>query len=129
HGLCSEHVILPGEKKEEFEAVTTALFDEWQPITFTRALLVERLAVTFWKLQRAVRVERAWHHDPAEDAGIEVDRRASAVVEGGMNLLDRFPDQALHTLRSLSPGLDHLIGMWEALASAVDSGWNSRESH
>ena len=122
HGLCSEHVVLPGESHEAFDAHRGALFDEWQPATYTRALLVERMAVAAWKLTRATRVERARTYETAADVGRGVDDRAKGLIEGGMNLLGRFPDQALYSFRMLSPGLDHLIGLWEALAQAVESG-------
>ena len=129
HGLCAEHVIVPGESAAAFDAVRDALHGEWQPITFTRALLVERMAVAYWKLTRATRVERARTYETAADVGQGVDDRARGLIEGGMNLLPRFPDQALVTFRTLTPGLDHLIGLWEALARAVESGWTSQEEH
>ncbi len=129
HGLRAGEVILPGESQESFDAVRDALYGDWQPITFTRALLVERMAVAHWKLMRATRVERAWTYETAADVGQGVDDRARGLIEGGMDLLPRSPDQALHSFRMLAPGIDHLIGLWEALAEAVESGWTSKQAH
>ena len=68
HGLCAVHVILPGEREEEFDAERDAWFGDWQPITHTRAVLVERCAVANWKLRRAVRCEKARLYEVAADA-------------------------------------------------------------
>ena len=41
--------------REEFDAERDAWFGDWQPITHTRAVLVERCAVAHWKLEAAAR--------------------------------------------------------------------------
>src|SRR5579871_929306 len=129
HTLCSGKVTLPGESRERFEAHRGALFDEWQPITYSRALLVDRMAVASWKLMRATRMEHAWTYEVAADIGQGVDDRFRSLIDGGMSLLARRPDLALNNFRTLAPGLDHLVGLWEALAQAVESGWTSKEEH
>ena len=68
HGLRAVHVVLPGEREEEFDAERDAWFGDWQPITHTRAVLVERCAVANWKLRRAVRCEKARLYEVAADA-------------------------------------------------------------
>src|SRR5579871_3600224 len=129
HTLCSGEVTLPGESRERFEAHRGALFDVWQPVTYTRALLVDRMAVASWKFMRATRMEHAWTYEIAADIGQGVDDRARSLIDGGMNLLARYPDQALAGFRMLAPGQDHLIGLWEALEKAIESGWTSKEEH
>src|SRR6185437_8690496 len=69
HGLCSPHVALPGEDPAQFDAWRGALHGEWQPVTFTRALLVDRMAIAAWKMTRATRMERAWTYEVAADVG------------------------------------------------------------
>ena len=131
HGLRSEHVdvTLPGESREEFDADRRAWFDDWRPLTHTRAVLVERAVIANWKLKRAGRFERARAYDLAADADHEFNLTVKGVVEGGQNLLPRFPAEGLSRLRSHSAGLDCLIGLWDALAGAAESGWTSRTDH
>ncbi len=45
HGLRAEQAVLPGEDPAEFQAIRDAYYDEWDPETLTRAMLVERLAI------------------------------------------------------------------------------------
>ncbi len=57
HGLCSPAALAPGEDPAEFAALHAALAAEHAPRTPSEALLVERLAIAFWKLARADRLE------------------------------------------------------------------------
>lgn len=58
HGLCSARTVLaPGEDPAAFEALLAELRAEHRPDDATRHLLVERLAVTLWKLARCDRLE------------------------------------------------------------------------
>ena len=57
HGLCSPAVLAPGEDPEAFAALLAALRAEHRPADATADLLVERLAVTLWKLDRCDRLE------------------------------------------------------------------------
>jgi hypothetical protein len=57
HGLFSRRLLAPGEDPAAFEALLEALRAEHRPRSPTEALLVERLAATFWKLARCDRLE------------------------------------------------------------------------
>mgnify|MGYP000389188572 FL=1 len=57
HGLCSTRSLAPGEDPEAFEALLADLHREAAPRTRLEALLLERLALTFWKLARCDRLE------------------------------------------------------------------------
>lgn len=57
HGLCSAAVLAPGEDPAAFEALLAALRAEHAPADATAELLVQRLAVTLWKLARCDRLE------------------------------------------------------------------------
>jgi len=57
HGLCSPAVLAPGEDPEAFAALLAALRAEHRPADATADLLVERLAVALWKLDRCDRLE------------------------------------------------------------------------
>src|SRR5438477_2005952 len=52
HGLRARSVILPGEKREEFQQLCDDLEAEWQPQTRTEQFYVEQMAVSQWKLRR-----------------------------------------------------------------------------
>lgn len=61
HGLRAEHVVvLKGpdpENPEEFDALQEGLLADRQPCGVLEQMLVERLAVGFWRLRRAYRFE------------------------------------------------------------------------
>jgi hypothetical protein len=57
HGLCSTRSLAPGEDPEAFEALLADLHREAAPRSRLEALLLERLALTFWKLARCDRLE------------------------------------------------------------------------
>jgi hypothetical protein len=57
HGLCSATALAPGEDPAAFAALLSELRAEHRPRTVSEALLVERLALTFWKLARCDRLE------------------------------------------------------------------------
>ncbi len=57
HGLLATETILPSEIPEEFENLLHALSGHFQPVGSLEALLVEKIAVTLWRLKRAYRYE------------------------------------------------------------------------
>ena len=61
HGLLANQILLndddPNEKREDFNQLLENLIDEYQPHTCMETLLVERVAVCFWRLRRAYRYE------------------------------------------------------------------------
>ena len=60
HGLAAmEHLVLDGEDPTELEAMTARLLAEVGPESEIEARLVRRMAVAFWKGERAERMEVA----------------------------------------------------------------------
>ncbi|MFZ1428949.1 MAG: hypothetical protein WAS21_19505, partial [Geminicoccaceae bacterium] len=60
HGLAAlEHLVLDGEDAAELEAMTARLLTEVGPESEIEARLVRRMAVAFWKGERAERIEVA----------------------------------------------------------------------
>ncbi len=57
HGLCSSRSLAPGEDPEAFGALLADLRREAAPRSRLETLLLERLALTFWKLDRCDRLE------------------------------------------------------------------------
>ena len=60
HGLAAlQHFVLEDEAPSELEELTTRLMAECGPETEIEARLVKRLAIAFWKSERAERIEVA----------------------------------------------------------------------
>jgi len=60
HGLAAlHHFVLEDEAPTELEELTTRLMAECSPETEIEARLVKRMAIAFWKSERAERIEVA----------------------------------------------------------------------
>jgi hypothetical protein len=59
HGILSRHLILPGERRDEFDALLEQLMGEEQPVGTLEQALVERMAVALWRQRRLVAAETA----------------------------------------------------------------------
>jgi len=61
HGLLAKSVILPirsrSEKRSHFDALLVQLIDELKPVGILEDMLVEKIAVSYWRLRRALRAE------------------------------------------------------------------------
>jgi hypothetical protein len=61
HGLLSKELIIPNiEDKKEYEAIASMIRDEIKPMTMIQELLVERLITSYWRLRRAIKVEKGY---------------------------------------------------------------------
>lgn len=58
HGLFAKDVVAACEDQEMFDALLEALTKEHQPETFTETLIVERIALAFWRERRLARAEK-----------------------------------------------------------------------
>jgi hypothetical protein len=58
-GLLSRELILPGESREEFDALFDQLTLEHKSVGVLETTLLERVAVAMWRQRRMVRAERA----------------------------------------------------------------------
>ncbi len=59
HGILSRHLILPGESRDEFDALLLQLMTEQQPVGTLEQALVERMAIALWRQRRLVAAETA----------------------------------------------------------------------
>jgi hypothetical protein len=59
HGILSRHLILPGESRDEFDALLLQLMTEQQPVGTLEQALVERMAIALWRQRRLVEAETA----------------------------------------------------------------------
>jgi len=66
HGFFSRKVVLEGENAQEFEQLRQAMLAEHQPKTVTEQFLVERMAISMWRLNRAQEIERHAYEDMAD---------------------------------------------------------------
>jgi len=57
HGLLARDLILPDEDPVEFDALLHDLIQHYAPVGPIEMMLVERIAVIYWRLGRAVRCE------------------------------------------------------------------------
>ena len=129
HGLRSDHVVLPGESHEEFDAERDAWFGDCKPITHIRAVLVERAVVASWRLRRCVRAEAALFARLADDAGRAYDREQLDRVDRDVDRFEDDPSAALSLLMSHAPGIDRLLRGWAEMAEALEqgpAGWDQR---
>jgi len=63
HGLLANSVVVPDcpdlESQEHFNELLESLSDEYNPVGVIEQLLVETIAVSYWRLRRALRMEAA----------------------------------------------------------------------
>jgi hypothetical protein len=59
HGLLCRNLILEGENRADFENLHRALINDLRPLGTLQNLLVERLAIFFWRLRRVIAAETA----------------------------------------------------------------------
>lgn len=57
HGLLSQFALMPGEDTDQFEALRTMLFEEFQPGGGYEEALVDNLTAQFWRLARLLEME------------------------------------------------------------------------
>jgi hypothetical protein len=57
HGLLARDLVLPGEQRQDCEAVFAALAQDLQPAGATEEFLVQQMASAQWRLQRFTRIE------------------------------------------------------------------------
>jgi hypothetical protein len=59
HGMTAEAAVLPHEDKISYEELRQATIESYQPANGAELMLVELVAVNYWRLLRARRVETA----------------------------------------------------------------------
>ena len=65
HGLRARAALLPGEDKHAFERLFKAFRAEHRPAGRLQEVLVEQMAVAYWKLARLTRIEsHVYRHKP-----------------------------------------------------------------
>ena len=57
YGMLSRHLILPGESRNEFDALLQQLMTEQQPLDALEKALVKRMEITLWRQRRLVAIK------------------------------------------------------------------------
>src|ERR671937_140841 len=57
HGLTGKQVVIKGEDPAAYDAERALLYEAYKPASAIEEMLVERIAQSWWKLQRAERIE------------------------------------------------------------------------
>ena len=122
HGLRAEQAVLPGEDPAEFQAIRDAYYDEWDPETLTRAMLVERLAINSWRLFRATRADIAYRAVTADGSAYAADAERRRRVDRALEWLLEEPTAALADLESHAHGIDRLLTSWTELEASLAGG-------
>lgn len=82
HGILSREIVIEalGESAAEFRRLQARLAEEWDPATAAEAMLVETIALTYWRLRRVYIAEAGMLTKRAEQIAdrIIAMRRASA---------------------------------------------------
>jgi hypothetical protein len=63
HGLRARAALLPGEDKHAFERLFKAFRAHYRPLDRLQEILVEQMAVAYWKLSRLARIESHLYQD------------------------------------------------------------------
>lgn len=71
HGVLSEHVVATDSERDRFAMLVHELMQEHKPATRTEQMLVERLAVLFWRERRLAQSERQQLTPSVADPGAE----------------------------------------------------------
>lgn len=81
HGLTSAQVVLKSEDPAAYAALRGSFIETYAPADEIEAMLVEQLSVSWWKLQRAQRIEVRLMQELGEDAAfLTKPRLASGTV-------------------------------------------------
>ncbi len=131
--LCAVQAVLPGEDPAEFEAHRDALFDDWGPMSYTCAMLVEPPRHRFVAAPPAPSLsESALRARAADDAVRARDDQRQEAVERAVDRASRTTTRAALTLlRSSCPGdwTASPMAAWGELDAALEggpAGWSQR---
>ena len=89
HGMLAKELVIPaGDGKEdenEFRALLESLRDDLRPVGLTEEILVEEIAVAYWRLRRVIRsengrIQQAFHRDARWDQILKVEPKADEIA-------------------------------------------------
>jgi hypothetical protein len=105
HGLRAETIVLPHESAEEWEALRQATHRQYRPCGMIETELVERIALSLWRLRRAAPYEveafQAEDRDKAIARVIRYEGHLSRQLNQALKLLRE--EQEERPLRGVAP--------------------------
>ena len=115
HGVYSSKVLLPGEKKADYEALRQAYFNEWVPDGVTEQDLVDDLCKLRWKKLRLERYDQVCLQQRKDKIVVEND--ANKLIEEARSLAEEFSatesiEEVEAILPWLSASINELINQW-----------------
>lgn len=111
HGILSrEAVITAGDGREsqlEFDEMLAGLVDNFRPVGAVEEMLVDKIAVSYWRLRRAVRCEVGEIRKQTDLFHTEREAEATRVPEPP--LIPELPGPAYEQLVQSPAGIEHLL--------------------
>jgi hypothetical protein len=101
HGVFSRGILLQGESKSEFDELRSGLWRDFEPEDTYQELLVNNIAINFWRRQRLLRTERA-----AVEGKVDAEAPTSVIPSGSQ--MDRVLRYETHLYRALERDLNEL---------------------
>lgn len=122
HGLLAKEVVIPvgdlPESKQEFSKLLKSLQIDLSPIGTVEEMLVERIAISYWRLSRCVRAETGEIGKASTGKTHEFYRSMTEEVE---TIRDRIYDEhKFSSYRKSSFGLMHVIKHLEQLKDKLE---------
>ncbi len=122
HGLLAKEVVIgAGEGEEsqaEFENLLAQLRAEWQPEGIREEMLVEKMAVSYWRHRRALRCEMGEIRKAVDTARYREYVRLVEQVRSEVRQLTM--EDREHALRKTSRGIRYLLGVLEDVRQEVE---------
>lgn len=116
HGIFSRNILIPGERAQDYNKLLNGLFDAHQPQGMAEQILVEKIAVTTWKLRRLNKVETADITNRMTELSRRYDDVDAFAVPVNLDKLLRYQNQletqyyrALITLQQLQANRHKII--------------------
>ncbi len=106
HGLTAKEVLITAgdgkENKREYEQLLAGFRDYFRPVGLPQALLVDEIAICFWKKKRAHRFETGairdhadtlrWNHEQSLKSDLEYAKQSAEILMGSSVGLDYLLD-------------------------------------
>lgn len=122
HGLLSKEVIVPigdsPENRKSFVLMHTALHMDFNPVGTIEEMLVERIAISYWRLSRCVRAESGEIARESAGTSTKFYRNMADEVE---SIEDRiFRENLFSSYRKTSFGLKYVIQQLELIREKIE---------
>jgi hypothetical protein len=132
HGLLAREVVLDcGDGKEnrlEFDQLLDQLRQEFQPLGRLEEILVETIAVSYWRKARVIRCEAGDLRRELDQARAQLRSDQQCRVNVQKNFVG-MSDSAGHALRESSAGIDCLCSVLDEVEDQVETaGYVSEEN-